>query len=139
MNTKTHKNCRYNLIFHDNYVWHSLRCRWLDKDNCRNNISYPSPSSLMDVSARTLSASPTVVFSLQSIPSRAASSLWHTTTRYRVRPAWALSSFTACWHDKQIDFILSPLFMWQTKDSRCRLRCVISTVILISWFVRDCK
>ena len=55
----------------------------------------------MSVSARTLSTSPTVVFSLQSMPRRQLSSAscrpkQDTTTRYRVRPECTLSSFTAC-------------------------------------------
>ena len=63
--------------------------------------TYPSPSSVIAVSAKTLSTSPTVVFSLQSIPRRQLSSAsWRpihdTTTRYRVRPECTLSSFTAC-------------------------------------------
>lgn len=71
------------------------KCEWV----------YPSPSSVIAVSASTLSTSPTVVVSLQSMPSRQLSSegsfsslltILETTTRYLVRPGCALSNFTAC-------------------------------------------
>lgn len=82
----------------------------------------PSPSRVMAVSASTRSTSPTVealseawppwpppwpLPPLQSMPSRQDSSWWvrpsrETTTRYRVRPACALSSFTACRHRAKV-------------------------------------
>lgn len=68
-------------------------------------LNPPSPSRVMVVSASTRSTSPTVVFSLQSIPRRQHSSAsWRpmqdTTTKYLVRPGWTLSSFTA-WKQKK--------------------------------------
>lgn len=64
-----------------------------------NNNSYPSPSRVIEVSARTRKTSPTVVFSLQSIPKRQDSSarrpILETTTKYLVRLGCTLSNLTA--------------------------------------------
>lgn len=75
--------------------------------NCPR-FTYPSPSSVMDVSAKTLSTRPTVVFSLQSMPKRQHSSarvpILETTTKYLVRFGWTLSNLTACNNESFVKF-----------------------------------
>lgn len=80
-------------------LWYSLY-QVLTRKKQQFGTTYPSPSSVMAVSASTLSTNPTVVLSLQSIPKRHDSSprrpILDTTTKYLVRWGWTLSSFTAC-------------------------------------------
>lgn len=66
---------------------------WLVEKKARaiKRCSYPSPSRVMAVSAKTRRTSPTVVLALQSIPNKQLSSascrpVQDTTTRYRVLP-----------------------------------------------------
>lgn len=53
-----------------------------------HDSTHPSPSSLMAVSASTLSTKPTVVFSLQSMPSRHDSSISFDELRLQLLPTF---------------------------------------------------
>lgn len=69
-----------------------------------HDSTHPSPSSLMAVSASTLSTKPTVVFSLQSMPSRHDSSISFDEFRLQLLPTfdsvshWLSSSIESLSH-----------------------------------------
>lgn len=80
-----------------------------ERENNLHVCTYPSPSRVIAVSAKTLSTRPTVALAWQSIPRRQLSSasclpVQETTTRYRVLPGCTDSSFTACKGKKSREF-----------------------------------